>query len=83
MAMKIPSITSQLANNALSAKDGKEILVGNTPEDYAALIIKLLDNPKFAKDIAEAGYKFVLDNYNWESATAVLEEVMKSNTVTP
>jgi sugar transferase (PEP-CTERM/EpsH1 system associated) len=82
MAMKIPSVTSQLANNALSAKDGKEILVGNTPEDYAKLINKLLDNSDFADKIAEAGYQFVIDNYNWESATAVLEEVMKSNTVT-
>jgi len=83
MAMKVPSITSKLANNALCAKDGKEILVGSTPEDYAVLIIKLLDNPEFANKIAEAGYQFVIDNYNWESATAVLEEVMKSNTVTP
>jgi sugar transferase (PEP-CTERM/EpsH1 system associated) len=81
MAMKIPSITSQLANNALCAKDGVEILVGKTPEDYAALIIKLLDNPAFANNIAEAGYQFVLDNYNWESATAVLEEVMKTNAI--
>jgi len=78
MAMKIPSITSTLANNALCAKDGKEILVGDTPVDYAKLINKLLDDQDFANKIAEAGYQFVIDNYNWESATAVLEEVMKS-----
>jgi len=78
MAMKIPSITSQLANNALCAENGKEILVGNTPEDYARLINQLLDDQDFAKEIAEAGYEFVINNYNWESATAVLENVMKS-----
>ncbi len=79
MAMKIPSITSPLANSALAAKDGVEILVGQTSEDYAKLIIKLLDNPAEANEIAEAGYQFVLNNYNWESATAVLEEVMKKD----
>ena len=78
MAMKIPSITSQLANNALYAKDGKEILVGKTPEDYTRHIIKLLDNPEYSAKIAEAGYRFVIGNFNWESATAELEKVMKS-----
>jgi glycosyltransferase involved in cell wall biosynthesis len=78
MAMKIPSITSPLANSALNAKDGREILVGQTPQDYAKLIIKLLDNPGFSNKIAEAGYQFVLNNFNWESATAVLEAVMKT-----
>jgi sugar transferase (PEP-CTERM/EpsH1 system associated) len=78
MAMKIPSITSQLANNALYAKDGKEILVGKTPEDYTRHIIKLLDNPEYSAKIAEAGYQFVIKNYNWESATAKLEKVMTS-----
>ena len=78
MAMKIPSITSQLANNALCAKDGKEILVGNTPEEYANHILKLLNEPSFALEIGEAGYQFVINNYNWESATAELEKVMES-----
>lgn len=76
MAMKIPSITSRLANSALGAKDGKEILVGNTPAEYAAHIIKLLENTAFADEIAGAGYNFVTGNYDWERATAKLEALM-------
>ncbi len=78
MAMKIPSITSQLANSALCAKDGREILVGTTAEEYAKHILKLLNEPSYAREIGEAGYQFVINNYNWESATAELEKVMKS-----
>jgi glycosyltransferase involved in cell wall biosynthesis len=76
MAMKIPCITSPLANSALGAKDGKDILVGNNPAEYAAHIIKLLENTAFADEIAEAGYHFVTGNYDWERATSKLEEMI-------
>ena len=73
MAMKIPSITSPLANFALEAKDGIEILVGNSPQKYADLIIQLLENDDQRKSIANNGYLFVHRNYNWDAATKKLE----------
>ena len=76
MAMRIPSITSKLANNALGAKPGKEILLGSSPDEYASHIIDLLRNPIKAEKLAENGYKYIINNYNWESATAKLEELM-------
>jgi len=76
MAMKIPSITSPLANSALEAKPEKEILIGNNPEEFANHIVRLLENKEFADNLAEQGYKFVHDNYNWESATKKLEEII-------
>lgn len=78
MAMKIPSITSPLANSALKAEHGKEILVGDTPSDYAGLIASLLDDPEKAREIASGGYEFVLNNYNWEKATAALDRIMQN-----
>jgi sugar transferase (PEP-CTERM/EpsH1 system associated) len=76
MAMKIPCISSHLANNALNAKSGKEIKIGDSPEEYAQHIIYLLDNKDKAEEIALNGYNFVLNNYNWEKATEKLEELM-------
>ncbi len=76
MAMKIPSITSPLANQALEAEPGKEILVGNSPEEFAEYIIKLLDDKKLSEKLADNGYSFVQNNYNWESATGKLEKII-------
>jgi sugar transferase (PEP-CTERM/EpsH1 system associated) len=76
MAMKIPSITSPLANFALEAKNGEEILVGNSPREYADHIIQLLDNPDLMKTIANNGYSFVHKNYNWDAATKKLENLI-------
>ncbi|MEZ5196762.1 MAG: glycosyltransferase [Bacteroidales bacterium] len=80
MSMKIPSITSPLANSALEAKDGEEILVGNSPRQFADHIIKLLDDKDFADTIAQKGYDFVHRNYDWNSATKKLENIIIQST---
>ena len=76
MAMKIPCVTSALANRALCAEVGREIMVGESAEEFAEIIIKLLTHQPEADALAENGYRFVLDNFNWKSATARLEEII-------
>jgi sugar transferase (PEP-CTERM/EpsH1 system associated) len=76
MAMQIPCITSSLANNALGAKKNDQILVADTPEQYARHIIDLLQNEDKAKQIGMSGYQFVLNKFNWESTTAILSQLM-------
>jgi len=78
MAMKIPCITSSLANQALGAEDGTEILVGSTAGDFAGHIIRLLEDPEKAEKLAQAGFLFVKKHFDWESATRKLEEVMST-----
>lgn len=78
MAMRIPSITSSLAFSALGAEAEKDLLVGNTAAEFSNLIIKLLNDNDLSEQIAEAGYQFVLKNYNWEPATMELDRIMKS-----
>lgn len=72
MAMQLPCITSKLANNALNAKVGEEILIGNTPQEYADLILSLLENDELSSRIAENGYKYVTTTFNWEKSTEML-----------
>ena len=78
MAMKLPCITSQLANNALGATHKKNILIGNNPEEYALHILTLLSNKQLSQKIAESGYQFVTENYTWEGSTSILEKLITS-----
>lgn len=78
MAMQIPCITSTLANNALGAKHKEQILVADTPEQYAAYIIELLENEAKAQEIARNGYQYAIDNFNWESTGKALEKLFKA-----
>ena len=76
MAMQIPCITSSLANNALHAAHNDQIIVADTPEQYARAIIELLQNEHKANQIAINGYKFAINNFNWKSSTAQLEALL-------
>jgi glycosyltransferase involved in cell wall biosynthesis len=73
MSMKMPCITSELANASLGAQPETEILIGNTPETFAQHIIHLLTHSEAAESLSEKGHQFVLNTFDWEKATGILE----------
>lgn len=78
MAMGIPCITSALANNAVGAPPNEAILIGNEPEDYAAHILRLLDDSAERERIAGNGHRFVRTHFDWDrSADMVGDLVLK------
>ena len=72
MAMKLPCVTSKLANNALNASPNKEILIGNSKEEYAQLILCLLEEKAKSNSISENGQRYVFQNFDWETSTKKL-----------
>ncbi|MFM7023742.1 MAG: glycosyltransferase [Flavobacteriales bacterium] len=76
MAMKIPCVTSSLANNALGAENKKSILVARKKEDYVKAIELMLENPEIYDSIAQNGLDFVNANFNWEASARKLHELM-------
>ncbi|MCL2042332.1 MAG: glycosyltransferase [Bacteroidales bacterium] len=76
MSMKLPCITSDLANASLGAEPGTEILTGNTPETFAQHIVRLLTDSNAAESLSEKGHQFILRTFDWEKATEILENVI-------
>jgi len=76
MSMKLPCITTSLANGSLNAVNGKDLLVGNRSDELAADIIYLLQNQEKAAEMAQRGYEFVHRVYDWYSATKIMEDAM-------
>lgn len=80
MAMGIPCITSSLANNAVGAMAGESVLIGNTPEQYAKHILRLLGDETERKRLAENGRRFVRARFDWDSAVDAVEHILMSGT---
>ncbi len=78
MAMGLPCITSELANQALGARRNQEILVGVTSEEFAKHIIRLLHDEAFAESLAQNGHDFVQKTFSWENSAQQLEKIFKS-----
>ncbi len=76
MSMRLPAITSPLANASLGAKPNEEILVGSNAEEMAQHIIALLTDKEKAECLAQAGFDFTNRVYDWGKATEILENAM-------
>jgi len=79
MAMQLPCISSSLANAALGAEERKEILIGETPEAYAAHVITLLTDSSYAKKMALEGFSFVKTHYSWENNVGIVRSIIENN----
>lgn len=77
MSMRLPAITSPLANASLGAKPNEEILVGSNAQEMAQHIITLLTDKEKADRLAQAGFDFTNRVYDWGKATEVMEEAMR------
>ena len=80
MSMRLPAITSPLANASLGAKPNEEILIGSNAQEMAQHIITLLTDKETAEHLAQAGFDFTNRVYDWGKATEILENAM-ANTV--
>jgi len=78
MSMKVPSITTPLANDALQAMVGEEILTGADAQELANNIVDLLTNNELYNKIAQKGYDFVHNNHSWEKATEKLNTIINN-----
>jgi polysaccharide biosynthesis protein PslH len=76
MAMQLPCISSPLANKALMASEGNEILIGRNAADYAQHILSLLSDSGLRKELGQNGYKFVIQRFNWENTTSKLSKLI-------
>ena len=66
MSAGLPVVTNSIGIEGIPAKNRVEYLHAETPEDYIALIKKLFEEPKLARQIGEAGRVFVRMNFDLE-----------------
>jgi glycosyltransferase involved in cell wall biosynthesis len=72
MAMELPCVTSQLANNAIKGKSGANVLVAGSDNEYVKHILFLLNNGHEALRIGQAARAFVKEEYTWKKVNGLL-----------
>ena len=78
MSMRIPCVTSSLANRSLKAENGENIYVGDSLADYVEIITSLLNDESMRQTMGNEGRKFVEKNYNWNVFNDQLVELFKN-----
>jgi glycosyltransferase involved in cell wall biosynthesis len=75
MATETPVVASTVAARSLGARQGQELLVGETAVDIAAHLVSLLEDPARAASIGEAGRHYVALHHSWDRAAERLEGI--------
>lgn len=73
MASGCPVVVTPQVAEGFSAKEDKQMLIAQGPNQFAYQVLQLLNNPTFAHSLAETARRFVELNYSWSSIGAVLE----------
>ncbi len=68
MAMGVPVVSSVAASRGVDAEPGKHILTADAPRDFAAAVLRVLDQPDERRRFAEAGRERVLTNHSWPAS---------------
>ncbi len=76
MAMRMPCITSELANSGLNAEHMKHIIVCKTTEEICNFTETLLTNTELSDFIASNAFEYVKHTFSWKTQAEKLNRIM-------
>lgn len=77
MAMARPVVSTTLGAEGLAVTHGRELLVGDGPEGFAAQVRRVLDDDDLARDLGAAGRRLVEAQYDWRASARALEALYR------
>lgn len=78
MACGTPVVATPVAASSLAADPGRHLLIGHDAESFAGHVLRLLETPALAADLARAARGLVEECYTWERSVATLDDIYKT-----
>lgn len=72
---QIPVVTTTIGLEGINAVHEKDVLVADTPEQFAKETLKLLENPELRKMIAVNGRNLVKEKYDWNTVFTEIDSI--------
>ena len=66
MAMEKPIVSTTIGAEGLPVTDGSELLLADTPDDFAAAVVRVLHEKTFAREMARRAATLVRDEFGWQ-----------------
>ncbi|WP_420644000.1 glycosyltransferase [Candidatus Leptofilum sp.] len=75
MGCGTPVVTTPHAVSALCIEPDRDLLVADTPENYAQAILSVIENPQRQEDLGRNGRAYVEQYHHWPNVAARLETI--------
>jgi glycosyltransferase involved in cell wall biosynthesis len=82
MALGTPVVATAKGAEGLEVQHGDHLLIADTPEAFAEVVLRLLGDPALRQRLADNGYQLVRDRYDWAAVMphflSLVEKVARS-----
>jgi glycosyltransferase involved in cell wall biosynthesis len=78
MALARPIVSTRIGADGFEVESGREMLLADSPKDFAAAVLQVLDDPALAARLGNAGREFVRRSYVWDVILPRLDAVHAS-----
>ncbi len=78
MASGVPVVSTTVGSSGIDARDGEEILIADTPKEFARQVIKLLKDKELRANLIANARDLVENKYSWIKIVSKLDRVYKS-----
>ena len=77
MAMGKPVVATPVSLEGIEVRGDHDVLIADSPGEFAAKVSKLLADEVLAKKLGENGCRLVRDKYSWKAKAQLLENVLQ------
>lgn len=77
MAMELPIVSTTIGAEGLPLEDGKELLLRDSPPDFADAIVKLIRDPDSARSLGTRAGERVRRDFGWKRVGDRFTEILK------
>ena len=78
MAAGLPVVATSKGCEGIAAENGRELLIADTPDDFAAAALRIMRSPESGDSLARNARRLVVERYTWESAAKIMDESYKA-----
>jgi glycosyltransferase involved in cell wall biosynthesis len=77
MSMGLPIVTTSLGAEGVNAENGRDMIVADDPEDFAAAVIRLLGDEGLRDRLGKKARELAVERFSWEKGVEDLERVLR------
>jgi O-antigen biosynthesis protein len=76
MIYGLPVVTTSIGTQGMNPRLGEDLMVGDTPMEFAHCVAQLLEQPALRQRLSRNGRDLVVRNYSFEAVAARIDEVV-------
>ncbi|MCU0489980.1 MAG: glycosyltransferase family 4 protein [Chloroflexaceae bacterium] len=78
LSFGVPTVSTSVGAEGISVVDGEHILLGDTPEAFAAHIVRVLNDEALQQRLRIQGRQLVEETYSWQAVGRTLQRYLQA-----